>query len=735
MAWIEGTTTSNRALGDFAKLFTMANRDEDGVPIPGKNWEIVYPSPYISTALEYDNLELDETGELIANSYVATHPNWDPKITITIYKKEVDENNAEKYTVIPEYNEEDTQQYRINYEEGYVTFAAELEEGDGISYQITYNYLHSPSLSNSLQNVRSHGKIVLKTTTTPVEIPEEYQNQLIPDTNVTQESLTMFLEIERPEYLINPETFNLVRYYGTTTQVPNDFHFNLRIFDKYDYKYDTPRADANVSVVAKMSWYTDFKEVLRDTLDYDTDTTDYSQGVEFVPIKLAGITKQQGIQLQYWMNITNDNVAMVLMGDPTFNFDDYLISFAYIGRLNAFEDTTGDAVPDVDGNFAITTSSSTVPCWANPNSLNNPPKVVGNSKAIDTIKGIPLEVEENPNLFTWKYKNASGALTDILLNRPSTNTLEYIHEVSYRVAYENETSKTAGCTPIDLSYVVKYPAQLKTDPHIVGAYSSQIWVPAGERTGVCSYPRPDINYSNFTLEIRDIPKSAQKILIYSKRKIQVRELGASNTEQPSASINNAKYSYIEQDDWYLEKEISPADLINGVIYQGSNEYTQDMNKRAPNNNWGVEAGVERDNITNTNNIIKINLPTSFGENTGTGVNDISMYKTRSGTYFQKHSASFVTQDEFMRKEVFSPSRWTNKFHLSPVYVVHSYDGYRGIMNNVLVAEAPSIVHLDDLVVNKGTPQEESYKFFRINAPFSFLKSSPNASVGIAIKKS
>jgi len=737
MAWIEGTTTSNRALSDFAKIFTMANRNESGVPIPGKNWEIIYPSPYISTNIEYDTLELDESGDLVANSYIASQTNWDPKISISIYKKEVGDGGSEQYILLPEFNEEEIQQYTINYEQGFVTFVSQLETGDNISYVINYNYLHSPALANSLQNVRAFGKIVLKTTTTAVEIPEEYQNQLIPDTNVTQESLTMFLEIERPEYLINPEDFNVVRYYGTTTEVPNDFHFNMRVFDKYDYKYDTPRADANISVVSKMSWYTDFKEVLRDTLDFDTDTTDYSQGVEFIPIKLAGITKQQGIQLQYWMNITNDNVAMVLMGDPTFNFDDYLISFAYIGRLNAFEDATGDAVPDVDGNFAITTSSSTVPCWANPNSLNNPPKVIGNPQR-EPVKGIPAEASEGSPLFMWKYKDPTGADKTIPLNVSSTNTVEFVHKVSYRVAYKNETSSTAACTPIDLSYTVVYPAQLKTESYESGRIipnSGGNWTSDGQKTGVMGYPRPDVNYRQFTLEIRDIPKSAEKILIYSKRTIQTRINGTANAAQPSTEISNAKYTYATQDDWYLEKELTPSELDQGIYYRGSNDYSQNMDKKAPNNNWGVEAGVERDKITNTNNIIKINLPTSFGENTGTGVNDISMYKTRSGTYFQKHSASFVTQDEFMRKEVFSPSRWTNKFHLSPVYIVHSYDGYRGIMNNVLVAEAPSIVHLDDLVINKGTPEEESYKFFRINAPFSFLKSSPNSSVGIAIKKS
>lgn len=144
-------------------------------------------------------------------------------------------------------------------------------------------------------------------------------------------------------------------------------------------------------------------------------------------------------------------------------------------------------------------------------------------------------------------------------------------------------------------------------------------------------------------------------------------------------------------------------------------------------------GVARD--SNTGRIVSIIYPTNYGSNTATGVTDIAMFKSRSGVYYQKHHPAFLTSDETVSKTMFNPSVWTGKVHLSPCYVYHKVEGYRGTMKDLLVVEDVSIIHLDEFIVNKGQPDEEVYKFFRITAPYNFFNTSPSGVCGIAVKKS
>jgi hypothetical protein len=58
---------------------------------------------------------------------------------------------------------------------------------------------------------------------------------------------------------------------------------------------------------------------------------------------------------------------------------------------------------------------------------------------------------------------------------------------------------------------------------------------------------------------------------------------------------------------------------------------------------------------------------------------------------------------------------------------------RGKMINVLVGDASSIYDADKLVYLKDTDQEESYKKFKITAPFSFLNNSANINYCLAIR--
>jgi hypothetical protein len=88
----------------------------------------------------------------------------------------------------------------------------------------------------------------------------------------------------------------------------------------------------------------------------------------------------------------------------------------------------------------------------------------------------------------------------------------------------------------------------------------------------------------------------------------------------------------------------------------------------------------------------------------------------------------------MTKIGFNPSSFTGKVYVSCISVVHPFDGYRGTLDGVVAVDGASLAPIDELVVNKGQPDEEVYKFFAINAPYSFISSSANSFYGIAIKK-
>lgn len=127
-------------------------------------------------------------------------------------------------------------------------------------------------------------------------------------------------------------------------------------------------------------------------------------------------------------------------------------------------------------------------------------------------------------------------------------------------------------------------------------------------------------------------------------------------------------------------------------------------------------------------------PKKFGNRTGTGITDITMVGTRTGTPYQAHDISFHTTNETMDKNFISASNWTHKYHFSEIVVTHAYDRERGKMQNVLIGDRSAIFHLDELIENKGEANERIYKMFNINAPYSIINNSPNVLYGIAIRK-
>jgi hypothetical protein len=159
----------------------------------------------------------------------------------------------------------------------------------------------------------------------------------------------------------------------------------------------------------------------------------------------------------------------------------------------------------------------------------------------------------------------------------------------------------------------------------------------------------------------------------------------------------------------------------------------------------------------------------YGDQTSDGVATLSMYRTYGGLMWQSHYASIIHDDpsgDARKSELYQPSSWSGKFHLSPIYVYHSTDGKRGFLKEVLVVNKQGILHLDELEIIKpisdcdpcpvdsvtGLPidpndtehaeynlawKREKYKYYRLTSTNHFLKSfgvkDNYKGIGIAIK--
>lgn len=533
--------------------------------------------------------------------------------------------------------------YEIDYASGAVVLDEPISDIDRVI--IDYSY-YTDGLEEAIAAIKD--RLVLKTTTTPVELTEEQKLQnLYSDERLNVTSLTMYVEFQKPDRLVNPETGN--SYYkdahGLYVQAGVNHNFiNVRMFDKWDpaiedavpSTYDSTgklvTAGAAISPWSKLAWFRDWEEV---PLTYATadikDDKQISKGSLLRPVSLPpGLSE---IPIRYSMSVNNDRIIGVFMGEPSVDKDNYLTGFMYIGRIKPYE----DGINDTFGNFALTTSSSTVPC-----KIGKPPA-------------------GKPSITSLALNSSGGQL--------SRNRTYY-----YRVTYITPDGESA---PSDYKYVTYNGSQS------TGAITIQVQLPEGA--------------------------TGWKIYRYD----------GSNTLSNNVPNDLSRYKLLA-----IVPDAETTTYVDDGSIQPVNEFPSPMGRS--------DVGIIRDSKTGV--VIKVNYPDNYGVGTANGVTDISMYRTRGGAYYQQHRAAFHTQEEFMTKIGFNPSSYTGKVYVSCISVVHPFDGYRGTLEDVVAVDSSSLAPIDELVINKGQPDEEVYQYFAINAPYSFLTTSANSTYGIAIKK-
>lgn len=215
------------------------------------------------------------------------------------------------------------------------------------------------------------------------------------------------------------------------------------------------------------------------------------------------------------------------------------------------------------------------------------------------------------------------------------------------------------------------------------------------------------------------------------------------------SLNNDRVSIV------LEGDPAP----DHEAYYRSFAYIGKINSFANydyNGNFGVTVGMgdlRPDKTGFVLNDIRENQNTDysgFGPYTSNGMYSFSMMRTRSRVMFQSYYPAFITQlPNFagvgtvstdlpsleLEADGYQPSAWTEKYHASPIYLVHQYEGYRGYMDGLVAINDHNLINLDELVVDTEELKDPSnpaagtwtevYKFFSIKSPVNFFKRSAN----------
>ncbi|URZ09240.1 hypothetical protein [Clostridium felsineum] len=220
--------------------------------------------------------------------------------------------------------------------------------------------------------------------------------------------------------------------------------------------------NSHTSQWSKLSWYQDFEEVMIDTLDSDSTEDDVTDGVINLPIEEPGLTSDT--RIRFWINTNNDRALFVVMGNPSLDFSKnrHLISAAYIGQIESFE----NSINDTAGNFALFTSSSTTPCDTKTvlkRTTLSDSKLIGLGP-LTSFKGITIE--------SGKYFDTMGSFT-IELSKDGSNTTTILKKgESFTISFSSD--KTSAdiellTTPNDGENVVlKYDYYIEKYSYIQG---------------------------------------------------------------------------------------------------------------------------------------------------------------------------------------------------------------------------------------------------------------------------
>lgn len=564
--------------------------------------------------------------------------------------------------------------------------------------------------------------VILKTKTIPKDIVKNNSTAMGVNQDLNVDSIEMYLEIYMPPYLCDSETNDALSQRdgvipkvldvnglasGNTRVARNYHHLFMRIFDNINDEKtgpadnvidpstrDVTKWNSRSSNWSKLSWYTDFENKFKAPL-LGQPEKGMLQGSVRIPV-LAGLTSESKIKI--WANVNTSRVVLGVMGSPNVDFSDnrYLIGCAYIGQIDSFD----FSINDTAGNFGLFTTSSTSPAMAKTITKVRPSKpaiISGNTVTPGTGQvgsGTKLPFATNLQIF-----NPATVY--------SVNTME-IPNIPYD--YNQPNGGTLwGNRFIDIATVRVYTAfnrQPDAVEYIDGAGNTVIKTIGIQSTATLSpkavYDEKDRTKITISITINEILVS-----------LIGRQEAANVLSGSSIKFGNLSGSVF-----------TPCTMNMTYNFSYYTEYTQE------------EVGVIRDSYGNS---VAENHDTTYGKNTATGVTDFSMYTTYTKDYFQKHYFMFASTEEYMIKELYGKSSYTNEFFADKIKVVHSSEGPRGVLSGMITIDTSSLYPFDELIVNKDFEKyddkpEELYIHLPITAPYCPFSNSPNGRHGIGILK-
>lgn len=131
--------------------------------------------------------------------------------------------------------------------------------------------------------------------------------------------------------------------------------------------------------------------------------------------------------------------------------------------------------------------------------------------------------------------------------------------------------------------------------------------------------------------------------------------------------------------------------------------------KEPRINTAVIGGGNLTQRVASNAAITINdKPLNYGPNATNGLDGIQIQQSIGGSLFQRHYLSFITHDpqaDVSPESRYNPSTYTDKYHISPIYVVHPNDGFIGILDEIYAVHPKNVAQQDELIVKESTVNE------------------------------
>lgn len=510
----------------------------------------------------------------------------------------------------------------------------------------------------------------------------------------------------------------------------------------------------------KLSWFTDFEELFLS--DLVPNTTSSNDKVLRVPVN-SSLTNKTKIKVM--ANMHPNRVAITVVGNPNVDYEDnrYLISTAYIGAIDSFKDSK----KDIEGNFGICTTSSSVP--AIPSQTIEPTA---------TFSGLDEDSEGNqlPSDKKWMIYDQAPPKT-LLTNSPEQHIKAFINLGAIGDLNLGSIDTTTGELPGEMVFRHTYkkreiPPNLLVDSEggRTGIVDSSMKVTLGNVVGNTLEFNAIYEYGNSTLGCHlnkfvplKIPATDLKSsMLPVNVKLEAKE--GSLTESVIVTISNNElyktlYKYIEAElatRGELDALKPEAYTVQRIRFSGVKYTTGESNGMHYNYHskfsisqhscWlgydeqgAVKKVVNKTERDKYGNLVKINYPKTFGKHTANCTTDFAMYKTDSSDFWQSHFLMFSSTEQFMKKHMYGKSVYTNEYFADRIKITHSAEGVRGVLSGFIVIEADSLFAFDELIVNKDFTKdknkpEETYIYVPITASFCPFANSPNERNGLGLLK-